>query len=302
MTSSLEPIVVLSLLVGVIAALIFVGVIVALVLFAVRYRAGRGGSAQQIYGSQRLEIAWTAAPVIVLAVVFALSVVTLERIGRGATFGSLEPPLHVTVIGHQWWFEFRYPGGAVTANEAHIPIGVPIELELRSADVIHAFWVPELGPKKDMIPGQTNVLRLFTARPGIFGGACSEFCGVEHAWMRIQIVAESHRDFDQWLSSQAAARVAPSGPAADGEQVFLASVCVSCHAIRGTSASAAIGPDLTHVGSRATIAGGVLTNDTAAMRSWLADPQGYKPGSQMPRVSLSDAALDALVTYLEGLK
>ncbi|MHB8630874.1 MAG: cytochrome c oxidase subunit II [Candidatus Limnocylindria bacterium] len=302
MTSSLEPIVVLSLVVGVIAALILVGVSIALVLFAVRYRAGRAGAAQQIYGSQRLEIAWTAAPVIVLAIVFALSVVTLGQIGRGATFSSLEPPLHVTVTGHQWWFEFRYPDGTVTANEAHIPIGVPIELELHSADVIHAFWVPELGAKMDMIPGQTNVLRLFTARPGTFGGACAEFCGVEHAWMRIRVVAEARGAFDRWLSAQAAGRVVPHGPAADGERVFLTNVCSSCHAIRGTRASAAIGPDLTHVGSRATIAGGVLTNDAAAMRSWLADPQRYKPGTQMPRVPLAAADLDALVAYLESLK
>lgn len=302
MTTSLEPIVVLSLVVGAIAALILAGVLVALAVFTVRYRTPAAGGPPQIYGSQRLEIAWTVAPLAVLAVIFVLSVVTLGQIGQGATYGSLEPPVRIEVIGHQWWFEFRYADGTTTANEAHIPVGVPVELTVSSVDVIHDFWVPELGPKSDLVPGQRNVLRLFTARAGIFSGACAEFCGLEHAWMRVRIVAEPRGDFERWLAAQAAPANVPTGAAADGQRVFRANVCISCHLIRGVSETAATAPDLTHFAGRATIAGGVLPNDAASLRAWLADPQRYKPGSFMPQVTLLDRDLDALVAYLASLK
>jgi cytochrome c oxidase subunit 2 len=299
MASSLEPIVVLSLVVGVIASLIFAGVLVALVVFTVRYRDPRPGTAPQIHGHRTLELAWTAAPLALLAVIFALSLVTLGQIGQGATFGSLEPPLHITVVGHQWWFEFRYAGGAVTANELHIPAGVPIELELISADVIHDLWVPELGAKSDIVPGQRNVMRLFTARSGTFSGACAEFCGLEHAWMRVLVVAEPRADFDRWLVAQSAPA---SGAAGRGLEVVRSAVCSSCHVVQGQVPGTSIGPDLTHVGSRSTLAGGVLANTADAMRAWIGDPQRYKPGALMPKVPLSAADLDAVVAYLESLK
>jgi cytochrome c oxidase subunit 2 len=299
MATSLEPIVFLSLIVGAIAALIFAGVLVALIVFTVRYRDPRPGTVPQIHGHQALEVAWTAAPLALLAVIFALSLVTLGQIGQGATFGSLEPPLHISVIGHQWWFEFRYPGGAVTANEAHIPAGVPIELDLQSADVIHDVWVPELGAKSDVVPGQRNVLRLFTARPGTFAGACAEFCGLEHAWMRVLIVAEPRADFDRWLLSQAAPA---SGQAGRGLEVVRSAVCSSCHVVQGQIAGSSIGPDLTHVGSRATLAGGVLANTDDGMRAWIGDPQRYKPGALMPKVPMSADDLAAVVAYLRSLK
>jgi cytochrome c oxidase subunit II len=299
MASSLEPIVVLSLVVGVIAALIFAGVLVALVIFTVRYRDPRSGPVPQIHSHRTLELAWTAAPLALLAIIFALSLVTLGQIGQGATFGSLEPPLHVDVVGHQWWFEFRYAGGAVAANELHIPAGVPIELDLTSADVIHDLWVPELGAKSDIVPGQRNVLRLFTARAGTFSGACAEFCGLEHAWMRILVVAEPRAGFDRWLAAQSAPA---SGAAGRGLDVVRSAVCSSCHVVQGQVPGASIGPDLTHVGSRATLAGGVLANTADALRAWIGDPQRYKPGALMPKVPLSAADLDAVVAYLESLK
>ncbi|HEV2249258.1 MAG TPA: cytochrome c oxidase subunit II [Candidatus Limnocylindria bacterium] len=299
MATSLEPIVVLSLIVGALAALVFAGVLAALIVFTIRFRDPRPGSVPQIHGHRGLEVAWTAAPLALLATIFALSLVTLGQIGQGATFGSLEPPVHVTVVGHQWWFEFRYPGGAVTANEAHIPAGVPIELDLGSADVIHDLWIPELGAKSDIVPGQRNVLRLFTARPGTFSGACAEFCGLEHAWMRVLIVAEPRADFERWLRSQAAPA---SGQAGRGLEVVRSAVCSSCHVVRGQLAGTSIGPDLTHVGSRATLAGGVLANTDEGMRAWIADPQRYKPGALMPRVPLSAADLDAVVAYLRSLR
>jgi len=299
MTSSLEPIVVLSLVVGVIAAVIFAGVLVALLVFTIRYRDPHPGAAPQIHGHQALEIVWTATPLALLAIIFALSLVTLGQIGQGATFGSLEPPLRISVVGHQWWFEFRYPGGAVTANEVHIPAGVPIELDLSSVDVIHDLWVPELGAKSDVIPGRQNVLRLFTARAGTFSGACAEFCGLEHAWMRILVVAQPRGDFDRWLSAQAGPA---SGDAGRGLEVLRSAVCSACHVVRGQVAGTSIGPDLTHVGARATLAGGVLANTADGMRAWVGDPQRYKPGALMPKVPLSTADLDAVVAYLESLK
>lgn len=303
MASSLEPIVVLSLVVGVIAAVIFAGVLVALIVFTVRYRDVRAGSAPQIHGHRALEIAWTAAPLLLLAIIFVLSLVTLGQIGQGATFGSLEPPLHVDVIGHQWWFEFRYAGGAVTANELHVPVGVPIELDLSSADVIHDLWVPELGAKSDVVPGQRNVMRLFTARAGTFSGECAEFCGLEHARMAMYVYVQKPADFQRWLRAEAAPARAPSSAAARaGRDAFFANQCASCHTIRGTPARGVVGPDLTHVGSRSSIAALTLPNTRAALTDWLRDPQHAKPGNRMPDLDLSRAELRSLVAYLEGLR
>jgi cytochrome c oxidase subunit 2 len=286
----------LSLIVGAIALLIFIGVEATLVFAIWRYRASRvvGGEALAVEGNRRLEIAWTAAPALILAVIFVLTLGTMAEI-NGA---GVAPAMRIAATGHQWWWEFAY-GGTKTANELHVPVGTPVDLDLTSVDVIHSFWVPELGPKMDMLPGTTNHLRLFARRTGSFDGQCAEFCGVEHAWMRIRVVVESQTDFDQWLSGQGVPAPARGG---DGERVFLSNICVNCHTIRGTTAAGTAGPDLTHVGSRATIAAGVLANDVAHMRAWLADPQRYKPGSLMPRVPLSAADLDALAAYLGSLK
>jgi cytochrome c oxidase subunit 2 len=286
----------LSLVVGAIALVIFVGVEGALVYAVWRYRDTRGlaGEAARFERNRPLEIAWTAAPALVLAVVFVLMLGTMAEIG-GA---SADPGVRVRVIGHQFWWEFRY-GDVVTANELHIPVGTPIDLELTSADVIHSFWVPELGPKRDVVPGATNRLRLLARRPGGYEGQCAEFCGIEHAWMRLRVVAQPHAEFDAWLRAE-------GSPAAvrgtEGERVFLANICVNCHAARGTEARGSSGPDLTHVGARATLGAGVLPNDVARMRAWLDDPQRHKPGSFMPRVPLEDAELDALAAYMAALR
>jgi cytochrome c oxidase subunit 2 len=286
----------LALIVGVIALLIFVAVEGALVYAVWRYRASRhvAGEPATFEHNRRLEIAWTAAPALILAVVFALMLGTVAEINGAGSPAAIR----ISAIGHQWWWEFRY-GDVRTANELHIPTGAAIDLELTSADVIHSFWVPALGPKSDMLPGSTNHLRLFAPRAGSFEGQCAEFCGVEHAWMRIRVVAQSQADFDAWLQAEATPRKTIE---TDAERVFLANICVSCHTIRGTAAAGTAGPDLTHVGARATIGAGVLPNDVARMRAWLADPQRYKPGSLMPRVRLSDGDLDALAAYLVSLK
>jgi cytochrome c oxidase subunit 2 len=286
----------LALIVGLIALLIFLVVEGALVYAIWRYRASRhvSGEPATFERNRRLEIAWTAAPALILALVFVLMLGTVAEInGAGAA-----PAMRISGIGHQWWWEFSY-GSVKTANELHIPTGSAIDLELTSADVIHSFWVPPLGPKADMLPGTTNHLRLFAPRAGVYHGQCAEFCGVEHAWMRITVVAEPQADFDAWLRAQAMPRATIE---TEAERLFLSTICVSCHTIRGTPAAGTAGPDLTHIGSRATIGAGVLPNDVARMRAWLADPQRYKPGSLMPRVPLADGDLDALAAYLGSLR
>jgi cytochrome c oxidase subunit 2 len=286
----------LSIIVGVIALLIFIGVEGALVFAIWRYRASRhlGGEAATFERNRRLEIAWTAAPALILAVIFILTLGTMAEI-NGA---GVPAAMRITATGHQWWWEFSY-GGVKTANELHIPVGTPIDLEVTSADVIHSFWVPDLGPKKDMLPGVTNRLRLLAPRAGSYEGQCAEFCGIEHAWMRIRVVVQSQAEFDAWLRTQAQPRAATDPKA---EQIFLANICLNCHTIRGTAAAGTAGPDLTHVGARATLGAGVLPNDVASMRAWLADPQRYKPGALMPSVPLSNTDLDALANYLVSLK
>ena len=286
----------LAVVVGVIAFLIFIGVEAVLVYAIWRYRETRhvAGEPATFAQNRRLEIAWTAAPALILAVIFVLTLGTMAEI-NGA---GVPPAMHIAATGHQWWWEFSYDG-VKTANELHIPIDTAIDLEVTSADVIHSFWVPELGPKKDMLPGVTNRLRLFAPRAGSYDGQCSEFCGIEHAWMRIRVVAETRPEFDAWLRAQAAA----GAPAeTDAARVFLSNICVNCHTIRGTTAAGTAGPDLTHVGARATIGAGVLPNDIAQMRAWIADPQRYKPGALMPSVPLSDADLDAIAAYLVSLR
>lgn len=298
-----EAIGALALIVGAIALLIFLGVEVALVYAAWRYRASRlAGPAPQISGNNTLEMLWTATPIVILVVVFFLMVGTMREISPSVAAADTSPAaLRIRATGYQWWWQYVYPsasGDVVVANELHIPVATPIDLDLASADVVHSYWVPQLSGKTDMIPGRTNHLRLYASHAGTFNGQCAEFCGVEHAWMRITVVAEPQADFDRWLAAQAAPRAA----SAPGEKIFVSNVCASCHTIRGTDAKGTAGPDLTHVGSRLTLAAGVLKNDAGAMRAWLDDPQRYKPGSLMPRVPLSDDEISALASYLESLK
>ena len=225
--------------------------------------------------------------------------------GSHSAASALPAPAAATLavddLGHQWWWEFRY-GGVATANELHIPVGERVELRLVSADVIHSFWVPELQGKTDVLPKQQNTMWLTASRAGRYDGVCAEFCGVQHAWMRLVVVAEPRTEFDRWLATQSEPRRAPSGAAAEGERIFTTRVCASCHAIRGTTAPATIAPDITHLAGRSLLGAGVLPNGAGPLRAWLADPAHFKPGVLMPNVSLTERELDALVAYLASLE
>jgi cytochrome c oxidase subunit 2 len=210
----------------------------------------------------------------------------------------------VRVIGHQWWWEFQYPDlGITTATDLYLPLGKRVALELGSIDVIHSFWVPGLGGKRDTPPGQITRILLTPAAPGEYPGQCAEFCGVSHANMRHLAVVLPGPEFQAWVARQKAAAAEPpeGSPAAQGRQLFTAQACIGCHAIQGV-AGGQVGPDLTHFASRKTIAGGMLANTPENLRRWLKDPPAVKPGSLMPDLKLTDAQLTALTAYLTGLK
>jgi cytochrome c oxidase subunit 2 len=234
-----------------------------------------------------------AVPVVLLVALFIWSDFFVMRSTAAPANGST--PLTINVIGHQWWWEARYENStAVTANEIHIPVGVRVGVVLTTVDVIHSFWVPELNRKVDMIPGTENRLLLLADHPGIYLGQCAEFCGLQHANMAVEVVAEPKAAFDAWLARNAQ-------PAARGNELF-ARNCSGCHEIRGTTAHADVGPDLTHFASRRTIAAVTLPNTPQNLREWLRNPQHVKPGNRMPNLELSDADWSALQRYLESLR
>jgi cytochrome c oxidase subunit 2 len=234
-----------------------------------------------------------ALPIVLLVSLFVWSDVFVMRSTAAPAKGST--PLTIDVIGHQWWWEVRYGNSSVvTANEIHIPIDTRVGVGLTTADVIHSFWVPQLNRKVDMIPGTENRLLLIADRPGIYRGQCAEFCGLQHANMAVEVVAEPKAAFDAWLARNAQ-------PASRGNKLF-ADNCSGCHQIRGTSAHADVGPDLTHFASRRTIAAVTLPNTPQNLRDWLRDPQHVKPGNRMPNLELSDADWTALQRYVESLR
>jgi cytochrome c oxidase subunit II len=248
-----------------------------------------------------------AASVVTVAILFVF-VVTSHWIGRELVAEPTRPALSIDVTGQRWWWDVRYHDAVPsrefsTANEIHIPVGRPVELTLRSLDVIHSFWVPNLHGKKDLIPGQVNTLRLQADRPGVFRGQCAEFCGFQHANMALYVIAEPEDQFARWQEQQR--RPAPE-PTTDqqrkGREVFLAGSCVLCHAIAGTSAGGVTGPNLTHIASRLSLAAGTLPNTRGHLAGWIVDPQLQKPGNNMPPNLLSPDELQALLSYLETLR
>jgi cytochrome c oxidase subunit 2 len=280
---------------GALLILVFAVMVAALVRF--RARPGDLADPPQIHGNNRLELIWTATPAATLVVIFGLVVLTMR------TVDAAQPdPRPLVVTGHQWWWQYTYPNEQViTANEVHVPVGSALQISLESVDVIHSFHVPHFGWMQDLVPGKTNTMWVVVDRPGAYDGACNQYCGLQHAWMRPRVVAEPTDEFKTWLSQQAA----PSTPTGSrGEQVFEQNTCVACHTIRGLSgATGTVGPDLTHVGSRSTLGAGVIDNTPDNLRAWIRDAQQIKPGVLMPPFSsLSQADLDALVLYLAALK
>ncbi len=281
----------------VVSALLLALVLSWLVLSLVRFRARPGDNTEPppVHGNPRLELAWTIAPAMALGIVFIVVVLTMRSV-EAVPSGAQQ----VRVVGHQWWWEFQYPGlGVVTANELHVPVDTPLQVNLESVDVIHSFWVPRFGMMRDAVPGRTNQMSIFVQRAGIFDGSCTQYCGRQHAWMRIRIVAEPREQFDAWAAQQAGPATLAGAP---GQQLFVQNTCVNCHTIRGVSADN-VGPDLTHLGSRATLGAGVIDNTPDNLHRWIRDASSIKPGVLMPAFAdLSEAELNALVDYLEGLR
>ena len=267
-----------------------------------RNRSGLPGGGGERAGNAIVIALGVAVPILVLSALFWYS--DLRTIEATAAPAAGSAQLQVEVTGRQWFWDVRYPGtDAVTANEVHIPARTRVELIAKSADVVHSFWVPRLNRKIDMIPGHPNRILLYADEPGIYRGRCSEFCGLQHANMQLFVVAQPPAEFQSWLSATSApARTPSDSAAAHGQEVFMHGACAGCHAIRGTTADGTLGPDLTHVASRMTLAAGTLRNTTGDLAGWVADPQHAKPGNRMPRLVLPDRDFNDLIAYLETLR
>jgi cytochrome c oxidase subunit 2 len=237
-------------------------------------------------------------PILVLSSLFLFSNIFLLRdtsLPTASAAPSEQPKLTVNVIGHQFWWEIRYPGtNAVTANELHIPAATPVQVTVHSVDVIHSFWVPQLNRKIDAIPDQVNRLLLYADRPGRYRGQCAEYCGLQHAHMGMYVFADTPQQFRAWLARE-------SRPAAR-ESALFDDKCGSCHMVRGTPASGNTGPDLTHVASRTSLAAVTIPNSRERLLQWIRHPQQVKPGNPMPTVQLTDAQVARIVAYLESLR
>jgi cytochrome c oxidase subunit II len=253
---------------------------------------------------QRNVIAATVVSALLLLVLIGASVWT----DRALAQLSLKDALHIRVTAHQWWWELEYDDADPSrifqgANELHVPVGRPVILTLKSDDVIHSFWVPNLAGKKDLIPGRTAQLQFRADKAGVYRGQCAEFCGFQHAWMAFQVVADPPAQYEAWAAKQRRPASPPTdATVARGQQLFLSTTCVMCHNVAGTDASARKAPDLTHFGSRRTIAAGTLPNDAAHLASWIADPHKHKPGANMPGHKFTNDDMAALVAYLESLR
>jgi cytochrome c oxidase subunit II len=276
----------------------------AVVRFRDRGEKGDNREPAQIYGSTQIELAWTVIPILIVTVLFLTSARVIFAIQDAA-----KPPdaLDVTVVGHQFWWEFRYPKlGIVAANELHVPLSNPSHpsptfLKLLSADVDHSFWVPQLAGKTDLIPNHPNDMWIEPSSPGLYVGQCAQFCGIQHANMLIRVYVDPPEQFAAWVKDQQQDGVQDPAVAA-GRRVFETQACMNCHSIRGTAATGRFGPDLTHLMSRATIASGAALNTKENLRQWIKDPDSFKPGALMPAMQLNDEQIDQLTAYLATLK
>jgi cytochrome c oxidase subunit II len=297
----------LSLFVLTITGLIF-AIVFSLLVYAVsKYRhrgADDGLEPAQVYGSNQMELAWTVVPVLIVLVLFFATARVIQSVQD-----AVPPPnaIQVTAIGHQFWWEFRYPAlGIVTANELHVPLSdrahpTPTFVKLLSADTDHSFWVPQLAGKTDLIPNRINSIWVDPHETGMFLGQCAQYCGIQHAKMLLRVYVDSPEQFAAWVSSQQQP-ASSSDSVAVGRRIFETTSCINCHNISGTVANGRFGPDLTHLMSRDTIASGAASNTRENLKQWIHSPDSIKPGSLMPAMNLSDSDLESVTAYLESLK
>ena len=285
----------LSLFVLAITAVIFVVVFTLLVYSIVKFRGSavnKDREPAQVYGSTQIELAWTVIPILIVVVLFLSTARVIHAVQDAAKPAKA---VAVTAIGHQFWWEYRYPElGIVTANELHIPVSTPTYLKLLSADTDHSFWIPQLAGKTDLIPNRINEMWMDPHQVGIYLGQCAQYCGTQHAKMLLRVSVESPEDFAAWVHAQQQPAIQDDKEAA-GRRVFESTSCVNCHAVGGTNGTGRFGPDLTHLMSRRTIAAGAAENTSENLRLWIQNPDAIKPGSLMPAMKLSDEDLDALV-------
>lgn len=300
----------LSMLVLSITLAIFLTVAGLMLYALIRYRQRPGDTDReppQIYGSNQIELSWTVIPILIVVMLFLST--TRVILGTEA-IPKPSSAMDVTVIGHQFWWEYRYPKlGVVTANELHIPISDPAQptptyLSMSSADVSHSFWVPRLAGKMDVIPNRVNTMWIDPPEAGLYLGQCAQYCGTQHAKMLLRVYAQSPADFAAWVNQQkkpAQQDFSGNPAAAEGQTVFLHNACINCHTISGTAATGRFGPDLTHLASRDTIASGPIQNTPENLRKWIDNPDTMKPGSLMPAMHLNDHDLDVITAYLTQL-
>lgn len=281
-------------------------VVSVLLLFVVlKFRAKPGGEQkvpEQIHGNTKLEIAWTLIPILILVIMAVPSVRTAFGTSEAMTATSMT----VKATGNQWWFAFEYPdyGNFAVGNELVIPVDTAVKMELRSNDVIHSFWIPKLAGKTDMIPNRVNTMWIQSDETGVFYGQCAEFCGTQHAKMRFRVKVLGKDEFAAWTK----ARQSPAGEptealAKQGKELLLKQDCIGCHAIAGTAAQGKVGPNLSNVGERSTLAAGIMENTPENMKAWIQDPHQFKTNVKMPaHPQLKDDELNAIVAYLQGLK
>lgn len=301
----------LSMLVLGVTAGIFIVVGGLLLYSVIRFRSRESDSQReppQIYGSTQIELSWTVIPILIVVMLF-LSTTRVILDTQAAPKPS--SALDVIVIGHQFWWEYRYPKlGVVTANELHIPVSDPAKptptyLTLSSADTDHSFWVPRLAGKTDLIPNRVNTMWIDPEQPGLYLGQCAQYCGTQHAKMLLRVYAQSPEDFAAWIKQQqmsATSDLSGNPAAMEGKAVFMGSACINCHTIAGTVATGRFGPDLTHLASRDTIASGPVHNTPENLKQWIADPNSMKPGALMPSMHLNDHDLDVITAYLTTLR
>ncbi len=298
-----QPISHLFVIVGIVMAAILLLVTVLVLYVSFRYRAGAAKVVpRQEFGRSSLEILWTVGPILILVFIFAATIHAMRESDPG--FAANQQP-DLVIVAHQWWWEARYmKSGVIAANEIHVPVGKRLFVRLESADVIHDWWVPQLGRKMDAVPGHPNFFWLEADSTGFYSGTCAEYCGAEHAWMRIGVIAEGEPTFERWAQHQleVPSKVPSGSDPAEGAELFQQLTCGNCHTIGGTSAQGKIGPDLTHISGRLTLAAGRFQNTPANLARWLADPQAVKPDSHMPNFQLTDSQVHQLTAYLETLQ